>query len=68
MRKRIVAISRALVGKKLSSAEKIAVNNGSIIRIVEKDGIPIQIDDSIDNNRVNISVVDGKVARVNFLG
>ena len=68
MRKRIVAISRALVGKKLSSAGKIAVNNGSIIRIVEKDGIPIQIDDSIDNNRVNISVVDGKVARVNFLG
>ena len=68
MRKRIVAISRALVGKKLSSAEKIAVNNGSVIRIVEKDGIPIQIDDSIDNNRVNISVVDGKVARVNFLG
>lgn len=68
MRKRIIAVSRSLVGKKLSSAEKIAVDNGSTLRIVEQDGIPIEIDASLDNNRVNVSVVDGKVTRILFLG
>lgn len=68
MRKRIIAVSRSLVGKNLSSAEKIAVDNGSTLRIVEQDGIPIEIDASLDNNRVNVSVVDGKVTRILFLG
>lgn len=68
MRKRIIAVSRSLVGKKISSAEKIAVDNGSTLRIVEQDGIPIEIDASLDNNRVNVSVVDGKVTRILFLG
>jgi len=72
MRKRIVAISRALVGKTVKEARKIAEENGSYLEIVEVDSVPVVYSDSEargrDENRVSISVLDGKVARVLFLG
>ena len=68
MRKRITAISRCLVGKTLSQAFKIAAQNNSTLRIVEKDDIPLQVDNSFVTDRVNVAISGDKIIRIVSLG
>lgn len=68
MRKMIVEASRALLGKSLEHATEVAKLNNFIVRVVEKDSIPIDTDHSLKRNRVNIAVDNGKVVKVIGIG
>jgi len=69
MRKLLVSISRALVGKTLAQAEEIAAENDVELRIVEQDGQPLDIDlYGHRKNRVNVSTDNGRISRILGIG
>lgn len=52
------------VGKTLEEANKFAEQGGFITRIVEKEGIPLMIDNDVKANRLNFRVKGDKVVDV----
>ncbi len=52
------------VGKSLEEAKKWAEDGGFIIRIAEKEGIPLMLDMSVKENRLNFRVRNGIVTDV----
>jgi hypothetical protein len=69
LRKLIVAISRALVGKTLDQAKVIAAQNDAEVRVVEIDDQPLDIDlYGHQKNRVNVATANGRITRILGIG
>jgi hypothetical protein len=68
MRKMLLSVSRALVGKTLKQAREIADQNEATIRVVEENGVELDSDHLFRSNRVNVSIDNGKVSKVISLG
>lgn len=52
------------VGKTLEEATKYAEQGGFIIRIVEKEGIPLMLTHDVKENRLNFRIKGDKVVDV----
>lgn len=63
MRKRIVLISRALVGKSLKDAIEIAKENGYSLVVVEVNDIPLDYTSHL-RQTISVSVYGEKIARI----
>lgn len=52
------------VGKTLEEATKYAEQGGFVIRIVEREGIPLMLDNSVKENRLNFRIKGDRVVDV----
>lgn len=49
------------IGYETESAQRLAATNGRFARVVSEDGILYYGDDFYQPNRINLTVIDGKV-------
>ena len=52
------------VGKTLEEATKYAEQGGFVIRIVQREGIPLMLDNSVKENRLNFRIKGDRVVDV----
>ncbi|MEI2702842.1 MAG: hypothetical protein V9E83_10625 [Baekduia sp.] len=60
--------TRKLVGKTEDEARTIATGNGCTLRVTERDGKPSAVTLDYREDRVNVTVEDGRVKQVTGVG
>lgn len=64
LRKNGIYSKEEYVGKTLEQATQWAEEGGFIIRIVEREGIPLMLDNDVKANRLNFRIKGDKVVDV----
>lgn len=57
-----------IIGMDIDSSKKFLEKRGMTMRIIEMDGDPMLGDCAIDFNRLNVSIVKGKVIEIVSIG
>ena len=57
-----------LIGKTVRQAAKVLKSNGKELRVTERDGKPFMFTMDYAENRINVSVIKGRIVNVVGIG